>query len=399
MLRFATFASLALAAALPASEALALDYPTRLVHVIAPYGPGGPSDVFSRIVAQKLSEALKQSFVVENRPGASTMIGTDAVAKAPPDGYTLLIISQTHATNETLVANKPFQLLRDFVPVAPIYSGDLMLVVHKSVPVKTLKEFIALAKAKPGTLNYASSGTGSQYHLAGELFKTMTGTDIVHVPYKGSTGARNDILGGQVQMMFDTIPTMNPTVEAGLVRALGTSGETRSFGGRRARLRRVGMGRDRRAGRNAQTDRRPPEHRDQQDPQFAGDQGRLGEAGRRPDVDDFRRIRHLHQGRNREMGEGRPGRRREDQLIRAGRSCSGVARMSEARYPGHLTACDPASRFAHAGYCSELIFISPARVPSANRPPGSGARPDHNRARAPRPTLVWARPDRRDVGR
>jgi tripartite-type tricarboxylate transporter receptor subunit TctC len=220
--------ALALFAIAPWSGASAQNYPTRLVHVIAPYGPGGPSDVYSRIVAQKLSEALKQSFVVENRPGASTMIGTEAVAKAAPDGYTLLIISQTHATNESLVANKSFQLLRDFVPVAPIYSGDLMLVVHKSVPVKTLKEFIALAKAKPGTLNYASSGTGSQYHLAGELFKTMTGTDIVHVPYKGSTGARNDILGGQVQMMFDTIPTMNPTVEAGLVRALGTSGETRS---------------------------------------------------------------------------------------------------------------------------------------------------------------------------
>jgi tripartite-type tricarboxylate transporter receptor subunit TctC len=210
------------------SGASAQSYPNRLVHVIAPYGPGGPSDVFSRIVAMKLSEALKQSFVVENRPGASTMIGSDAVAKAPPDGYTLLIISQTHATNESLVANKPFQLLRDFVPVAPIYSGDLMLVVHKSVPVKTLKEFIALAKSKPGQLNYASSGTGSQYHMAGELFKTMSGTDIVHVPYKGSSGARNDIIGGQVQMMFDTIPTMKPNVEAGLVRALGTSGAERS---------------------------------------------------------------------------------------------------------------------------------------------------------------------------
>ncbi len=179
----ALFALLSLISA--SSGAMAQNYPNRLVHVIAPYGPGGPSDVFSRIVMQKLSEALKQSFVIENRPGASTMIGTDAVAKAPPDGYTLLVISQTHATNESLVTNKPFQLLRDFAPVAPIYSGDLMLVVHKSVPVKTLKEFIALAKSKPGQLNYASSGTGSQYHLAGELFKTMSGTDIVHVPYKG----------------------------------------------------------------------------------------------------------------------------------------------------------------------------------------------------------------------
>jgi tripartite-type tricarboxylate transporter receptor subunit TctC len=228
IMRFATLALLAAVFAAPSSPAPAQDYPTRLVHVIAPFGPGGPSDVFSRIVAQKLSEALKQSFVVENRPGASTMIGTDSVAKAAPDGYTLLIISQTHATNESLVTNKPFQLMRDFAPVSPIYVGDLVMVVHKSVPAKTLKEFIALAKSKPGMMNYASSGTGSQYHLAGELFKTMSGTDIVHVPYKGSSGARNDILGGQIQMMFDNIATMSPSIESGLVRALGTTGDERS---------------------------------------------------------------------------------------------------------------------------------------------------------------------------
>ena len=227
-MRFALLASLTASLVALAAHAPAQDYPTRIVHIIAPYGPGGPADVFSRILAQKLSDTLKQSFVVENRPGASTMIGTDAVAKAAPDGYTLLIISQTHATNESLVANKPFQLMRDFAPVSPIYAGDLVMVVHKSVPAKTLTEFIALAKAKPGAMNYASSGTGSQYHLTGELFKTMSGTDIVHVPYKGSTGARNDILGGQVQMMFDTIATMGPSVEAGLVRALGTTGEERS---------------------------------------------------------------------------------------------------------------------------------------------------------------------------
>jgi tripartite-type tricarboxylate transporter receptor subunit TctC len=209
-------------------QARAQDYPARVVHVIAPYGPGGPADVFSRIVVQKLADNFRQGFVVENRPGASTMIGTDAVAKAAPDGYTLLIISQTHATNESLVANKPFQLMRDFAPVSPIYAGDLVMVVHKSVPVKNLKDFIALAKAKPGALNYASSGTGSQYHLTGELFKTMSGINIVHVPYKASSGARNDILGGQVEMMFDTIATMAPSVEAGLVRALGTTGDERS---------------------------------------------------------------------------------------------------------------------------------------------------------------------------
>jgi len=227
-MRFALLVLLTALLVAPSVQAPAQDYPTRIVHIIAPYGPGGPADVFSRILAQKLSDTLKQSFVVENRPGASTMIGTDAVAKAAPDGYTLLIISQTHATNESLVANKPFQLMRDFAPVSPIYAGDLVMVVHKSVPAKTLTEFIALAKAKPGAMNYASSGTGSQYHLTGELFKTMSGTDIVHVPYKGSTGARNDILGGQVQMMFDTIATMSPSVEAGLVRALGTTGEERS---------------------------------------------------------------------------------------------------------------------------------------------------------------------------
>ena len=227
-MRFALLASLTASLVALAAHAPAQDYPTRIVHIIAPYGPGGPADVFSRILAQKLSDTLKQSFVLENRPGASTMIGTDAVAKAAPDGYTLLIISQTHATNESLVANKPFQLMRDFAPVSPIYAGDLVMVVHRSVPAKTLTDFIALAKAKPGAMNYASSGTGSQYHLTGELFKTMSGTDIVHVPYKGSTGARNDILGGQVQMMFDTIATMGPSVEAGLVRALGTTGEERS---------------------------------------------------------------------------------------------------------------------------------------------------------------------------
>jgi tripartite-type tricarboxylate transporter receptor subunit TctC len=227
-MRLGMLAFCAAALAALAGQASAQDYPTRVVHVIAPFGPGGPADIFSRIVAQKLSDTLKQGFVVENRPGASTMIGTDAVAKAAPDGYTLLIISQTHATNESLVANKSFQLLRDFAPVSPIYAGDLVMVVHKSVPVKTLKDFIALAKAKPGTMNYASSGTGSQYHLTGELFKTMSGIDVVHVPYKGSNGARNDILGGQVQMMFDTIATMSPSVEAGLVRALGTTGDERS---------------------------------------------------------------------------------------------------------------------------------------------------------------------------
>jgi tripartite-type tricarboxylate transporter receptor subunit TctC len=193
-----------------------------------PFGAGGPTDVFTRAIADELSKSLKQAFVMENRPGAGTIIGSDAAAKSPPDGYTLLMISATQTTTETLVPNKPFKLMRDFVPVASVMSSELVMVVHPSVGVRTVKEFVALAKAKPGTLNYASSGIGSNYHMAGELFKILTGTDIVHVPYKGSTGARNDIISGQIQMMFDSVPTMAQMVEAGRVIALGTTGKVRS---------------------------------------------------------------------------------------------------------------------------------------------------------------------------
>jgi len=206
----------------------AQDYPTRAVRIIVPFAAGGPADVFARQLAQHLTESLKQSFVVEDQPGAGSIIGTTNVAHSAPDGYTLLAMSNTHTTNESLVPNKPFALMRDFVPVAPINYSDLVMVVHPSVPAKTLKEFIALAKSKPGELNYASSGPGTPYHMAGELFKAMAGVDIVHVPYKGSSGARTDILGGQVQMMFDAITTMAPNVQAGKLKALGTSGKVRS---------------------------------------------------------------------------------------------------------------------------------------------------------------------------
>jgi tripartite-type tricarboxylate transporter receptor subunit TctC len=165
---------------------------------------------------------------VENRPGAGSIIGTDAVAKSAPDGYTLLVMSNTHTTNESLVASKPFRLMQDFVPVATLNYSDLIMVVHPSVAAKDLKEFIALAKAQPGGLNYASSGAGTPYHMAGELFKAMSGTDIVHVPHRGSGEARNSVIGGHVQMMIDAITTMAPNVEAGQVRALGVTGLTRS---------------------------------------------------------------------------------------------------------------------------------------------------------------------------
>lgn len=206
----------------------AQDYPARNVKIIVPFGAGGPADVYARVLAQHLGDALKQSFVVENRPGAGAIIGTDAVAKSEPDGYTLLMMSNTHTTNESLVPNKPFTLMKDFVAVAPVNYSDLLMVIHPSVPAKDLKEFIALAKAKPGTLNYASSGPGTPYHMAGELFKAMSGTEIVHVPHKASGEARSSVLGGHVQMMFDAITTMAENARGGQVRILGTTGAKRS---------------------------------------------------------------------------------------------------------------------------------------------------------------------------
>ena len=203
-------------------------YPAKAVRIIVPFAAGGPADIYARFIGQRLSEALGQPFVIENRPGAGSVIGTDAVAKAPADGYTLLMMSNTHTVNESLIPNKPFELMRDFVAVAPINYSDLILVVHPSVKANNLQELIALAKANPKGMNYASSGPGTPYHMAGELFKMMAGIDVVHVPYKGSSGARTDILGGQVQMMFDAITTMVPNVRAGKLKAFGTTGTVRS---------------------------------------------------------------------------------------------------------------------------------------------------------------------------
>ena len=213
---------------MPAAPVFAQEYPTKPVRIIVPFAAGGPADLYARQLAQYLQDSHKESFVVEDRPGAGSIIGTDAVAKAEADGYTLLMMSNTHTTNESLIPNKPFQLMRDFVPVVPVNYSDLVMVVHPSVPAKDLKDFIALAKSKPGQLNYASSGPGTPYHMAGELFKAMSGTDIVHVPHKGSGEARNSVLGGHVQMMFDAITTMASNAQAGQVRALGTTGTKRS---------------------------------------------------------------------------------------------------------------------------------------------------------------------------
>lgn len=203
-------------------------YPNKSVRIIVPFAAGGPADNYARFMAQRLGEALGQTFVVDNRPGAGSVIGTDVAAKSAPDGYTLLMMSNAHTVNETLIANKPFQLLRDFVPVAPVNYSDLVLVTHPSVKATNLKELLALAASQPGKMNYASSGPGTPYHMAGELFKSMAGVYLVHIPYRGSSGARTDILGGQVDMMFDAVTTMAEQARSGKVRAIATSGRERS---------------------------------------------------------------------------------------------------------------------------------------------------------------------------
>ena len=218
---------LTLLLALAATLAQAQAYPTRPITFVVPFGAGGPADIYARFLSQRMQASLGQS-VVENRPGGGSIVGSSAVAQSAPDGYTLLIMSNTHTVNETLIPKKPFELMRDFVPVAPINYSDLLLVVHPSVGVSDVKGLIALAKSQPGKLNYASSGPGTPYHMAGELFKSLAGVDILHIPHKGSDGARLSILSGQVQMMFDAITTMSANARAGKVRALATSGRARS---------------------------------------------------------------------------------------------------------------------------------------------------------------------------
>jgi tripartite-type tricarboxylate transporter receptor subunit TctC len=210
------------------SLAWAGEYPAHAVRIIVPFGAGGPADVTARVIGNALQESLKQPFVIENRPGAGAVIGTQEAAKSAGDGYTLLMMSNTQTANESLVPQRKYDLMRDLAAIAPINVADLVIVVHPSVQAKTLQEFIALAKSQPGKLNYASSGQGTPYHMAGELFKTTAGVDIVHVPYRNSGEARTGVISGQVQMMIDSVTTMAPNVTQGQVRALATTGKTRS---------------------------------------------------------------------------------------------------------------------------------------------------------------------------
>ncbi len=208
--------------------AQAQTYPARPVKLVVPFSAGGPADLYARFLAQRLQDILGQNFVVDNKPGAGSVIGTDLAAKAAPDGYTLLVMSNTQTVNKSLIPNKPYALRRDFVGVAPINYSDLVLVANPGAGINSIADLIKRAKADPDKLNYASSGPGTPYHMAGELFKSMAKVSITHVPYKGSAGARTDVLGGQVEMMFDAVTTMTEQAKAGKVKALATTGKQRS---------------------------------------------------------------------------------------------------------------------------------------------------------------------------
>jgi tripartite-type tricarboxylate transporter receptor subunit TctC len=219
---------LAAGLALPAVARAQANWPTRPVRIIVPFGLGGSADVAARFLADPLQAALGQPFVVENRPGAGAVIGTDLVAKSAPDGYTLLLMSNTHTANETLLPNRPYRLMTDLVPVAAINIAYHVLAVHPSLPAQTLPELIALLKANPGRYDYASSGPGTPYHVAGEVFLAMAGVTAQHVPFRGSNEARTALIGGQVPIMFDAIPTMREQITGGRVRGLATTGPGRS---------------------------------------------------------------------------------------------------------------------------------------------------------------------------
>jgi tripartite-type tricarboxylate transporter receptor subunit TctC len=219
---------LLLAASIVAPAACAQGYPSKPVRIIVPFPPGAFNDQLARVLSQKLHERWGQPVVVDNRPGGATVIGTELAAKAPPDGYTLLVVSFAFAVNPSLQTHLPYDTLKDFTPVVLAATTPNVLVVNPSVPARSVKQLLALAKSKPGSLNYATAGNGTSNHLCMELFKSMTGADFVHIPYKGSVPAVTDLLGGQVGVMFDNAPNVLQQVKAGKLRALAVSTSQRS---------------------------------------------------------------------------------------------------------------------------------------------------------------------------
>jgi tripartite-type tricarboxylate transporter receptor subunit TctC len=232
MKRISSLAAVSLIASLLGSFAFAARadvYPGKPIHIVAPFPPGGPADILSRTIGNKLAQSLGQPVIIDNRPGAGGNIGADAVAKSPADGYTLLMgFVGTHAINPSLYAKMPYDNVKDFEPVARVALVSILLVVNPSVPASSLKELIALAKDKPGQLTFGSPGHGTPQHLAGEMFNAMAGVKTLHVPYKGAVPALSDLLGGQLSMIFSSMPPALPLVKAGKLRALGVTSLARS---------------------------------------------------------------------------------------------------------------------------------------------------------------------------
>ena len=227
--RLLAAAGAALCLATPAfAQAPAPAYPTKPVKLVVPYPPGGPTDIVARLVAQKLSDAMGQQFVIDNRPGAGGNPGAELVARSPADGYTLVVATTAHAINPSLFKNLGYSVSKDFAPVSQLTSGPLVIVANPQLPAKNVAELIALAKAKPGELNFASSGNGQSTHLSAELFAAMAGVKMNHIPYKGSAPALTDTMGGQTQLMFDTMLSAMPHVKAGKLKALAVTSATRS---------------------------------------------------------------------------------------------------------------------------------------------------------------------------
>ena len=229
MKKIAGMALVAITSLVPAAFAADANYPNKSIRIIVPFPPGGIADVMSRVFGQKFTDAWNQPVVVENRTGAGGNIGAEVVAKSPPDGYTLVMGTiGTHAVNVSLFSKLPYDPVKDFAPVALVVEADGLLVLHPSVPVKTVKDLLALARARPGQLVYASAGNGTAGHLSGELFKTMSKTDLVHIPYKGNVPALTDVVGGQTSMLFATMPTAMPLARAGRLHALAVTGAQRN---------------------------------------------------------------------------------------------------------------------------------------------------------------------------
>ena len=304
--------------------ATAQDYPTRPVRLIIPFPPGGSNDVVGRLIAIKLGDRLGKQVVVDNRGGAGGVIGTEAVAKSPPDGYTLLIISMAHAVNPWLYKLN-YDPIKDFAPVGLLAKGANVLVVHPSLPVHSVADLIALAKKQPGDLQYASAGIGSFQHLGGELFKLMAGVDMLHVPFKGGGPALVDVVGGHTKVMFSSMVQTVPHIHSGKLRALGTGGLAAQPGAarcshhrrsRRPQLRGgqlVGHGG---AGRHAAGDHRQAEHGALGGAERARGAEAVRARRRRAGADEAGRVRRLHGQRNEQVGEGRQAGRHQGGMMR-----------------------------------------------------------------------------------